>query len=227
MSSEGSLLVGLTGGIGTGKSRVADLLEELGASVVCSDRVVHELQAAGGPALAAIVAEFGEDFLTSEGELDRVRLGRLVFETPDARRKLGRIMGPLILPELRRRTEELQSRGDRVVVVDIPLLIESRGSGRGAGALLPFDLVLLVYASEAQQLERVIARDELSEGEARSRIAAQLSIEEKRGLADVVVDNSGSWEETEKFVRELYAGWLGGTSADSKLPESGVPLNGA
>jgi dephospho-CoA kinase len=86
---------------------------------------------------------------------------------------------------------------------------------------------LLVYASEAQQLERVIARDELSEGEARSRIAAQLSIEEKRGLADVVVDNSGSWEETEKFVRELYAGWLGGTSADSKLPESGVPLNGA
>ncbi len=226
MSAEGSLLVGLTGGIGTGKSRVADLLEELGASVVCSDRLVHELQAAGGLALDAIVAEFGEDFLTSEGELDRVKLGTLVFETPEARRKLGRIMGPLILPELRRRTEELQSRGDRVVVVDIPLLIESRSSGFGAGALLPFDLVLVVYASEAQQLERVIARDGLSEGEARSRIAAQLSIEEKRGLADVVIDNSGSWNETQTLVRQLYASWVGGTSTDSKTPESGAPLSG-
>jgi len=203
-----SLVVGLTGGIGTGKSKVSGLLEQLGAAVDCSDKIVRELQAPGGAGLRAIVAAFGPEYLTAGGELDRAKLGKRVFEDREARQRLNLLIHPLVTAEHQRRVAAHRARGVLVIVLDIPLLLEGRKAGVGTGAIVPFDLVVLVYATEAQQLERVCARDGLSREDAQARIAAQLPIEEKRALADAAIDNSGPWEATEKQVRELYAGWL-------------------
>lgn len=208
MAGTGALLIGLTGGIGTGKSKVADLLERLGAAVDCSDKIVRELQAPGGPGLRAIVESFGPEYLTASGELDRAKLGKLVFEDRDARLRLNLLIHPLVTAEHQRRVAAHRARGVTVIVADIPLLLEGKKAGVGTGAILPFDLIVLVYAPEAKQLERVVARDRLTPEDARARIQSQLSIEEKRALADVVIDNSGSWEVTEKQVRELYASWV-------------------
>jgi len=205
-----ALLVGLTGGIGTGKSRVSELLEQLGAAVDCSDKIVRELQAPGGAGLRAIVDAFGPEYLTPGGELDRAKLGKRVFEDKDARLKLNLLIHPLVTAEHQRRLAAHRARGAAVIVADIPLLLEGRKAGIGTGAILPFDLIAVVYATEAQQLERVVARDGLSPADARARIASQVPIEEKRAMADVVIDNSGSWEATEKQVRELYAAWAKG-----------------
>ncbi len=212
------LTIGLTGGIGTGKSRVAELLRALGAAVECSDEIVREIQAPGGAALAEIAATFGESYLLPSGELDRARLGELVFRDPDARKKLGDLIHPLVYRELARRLEAHRRRQVPVVVLDIPLLLEGRKAGRGSGALLPLDLILLVYADEQIQLERIMARDGLSPEDALARIRSQLSIEEKRAMADVVIDNSGEWEATAQVVHEHYAEWI---SADGLSAEPG------
>jgi len=205
--AQNGLLVGLTGGIGTGKTRVADLLASLGAAVECSDKIVRELQAGGGAVLRAIAEAFGPEYLTPDGELDRAKLGKKVFADAQARMRLNALVHPLVTAELQRRVAAHRAKGTAVIVVDIPLLLEGRKAGVGTGAVLPFDVIALVYSSPEQQLERVTARDALSADDARARIAAQLPIDEKRALADVVIDNTGAWEATEKQVRELYALW--------------------
>ncbi len=203
-----SKLVGLTGGIGSGKSRVADLLRELGAVVECSDLIVRELQAPGGAALAEMVATFGDEYLLPDGTLDRARLGQLVFGDPSARQRLNQIVHPLVYLEYRRRIERHRRAGVPVIVLDIPLLLEGKKSGTGSGALIAFDVIVVVYASPATQLARVMARDQLSREQAQTRIQAQMPIEEKRRMADVVIENDGDWAATERHVRELYARWL-------------------
>lgn len=208
MAGTGSILIGLTGGIGTGKSRVADLLRALGAAVECSDTIVRELQAPGGAGLAAIVDAFGPEYLTPAGELDRPKLGKLVFNDPAARAKLNLLIHPLVTRETQQRVAAHRARGVPVIVADIPLLLEGKKAGIGSGAVLPFDRIVVVYATEEQQLARVMARDKLSREDALARIRSQLPIEEKRALADVVIDNSGAWEAAEKQTRELYAEWV-------------------
>jgi dephospho-CoA kinase len=203
-----SKLVGLTGGIGTGKSRVADLLRSLGAVVECSDLIVRELQAPGGAALDEIAATFGREVLLPDGTLDRAKLGQRVFRDPGARARLNRIVHPLVYREFERRVAGHRSRGAAVIVVDIPLLLEGKKSGTGSGAKLPFDVIVLVYASPDTQVARVMARDGLSREDALARIRAQMPIEEKRRMSDVVIENDGDWAATERHVRELYAGWL-------------------
>ena len=207
MARAKGLLVGLTGGIGTGKTRVADLLAELGAAVECSDKIVRELQARGGAGLRAIAEAFGPEYLSAEGELDRAKLGQKVFGDVQARMRLNALIHPLVTAELQRRVAAHRARETAVIVVDIPLLLEGKKAGVGTGAVLPFDVIAVVYSAPAQQLERVTARDSLSRDAALARIGAQLSIDEKRALADVVIDNSGAWEATEKQVRELFASW--------------------
>jgi dephospho-CoA kinase len=202
-----TLVVGLTGGIGTGKSRVVELLARLGAAIVDSDRIVRELQQPGGAALARIAETFGREYLLPDGNLDRAKLGKLVFDHPAERLKLNAIMLPAVTAELRARMERLRAAGERVIVLDIPLLLEGRKSGTGAGAVLPFDVVVVVYADEETQVRRVMERDKLSRPDARARVGSQLPIEEKRRMADVVIDNSGDWDATEKRVRELFAQW--------------------
>ena len=205
-----STVVGLTGGIGTGKTRVAELLRELGAAVECSDLIVRELQEPGGEILAAIREEFGPEVLLPSGELDRAKLGERVFGDDEARTRLGNLIHPAVYRELYRRMEEHRAAGVNVIVLDIPLLLEGKRSGRGSGAKLPFDVIAVVYASEETQLERVLARDGLTPDEARARVRSQVPIEEKREMADVVIDNSGAWESAEEQVRELYEAWVEG-----------------
>lgn len=203
-------MVGLTGGIGTGKSTVARLLAGLGAVVVDADAIVHELQARGTPLLAKIADVFGPGILHPDGSLDRAQLGQLVFADPDARRRLGELVHPAVGLEMLRRLEAAKASGAPLVVLDIPLLLEARAS-RSADPTRPktaSDLageVIVVYAREEQQIERQMARDGSSREHATQRVRAQLSIEEKRKLADHVIDNSGSLADTERQVRELYA----------------------
>jgi dephospho-CoA kinase len=126
-----------------------------------------------------------------------------------ARGKLGNIIHPLVYLELTERLKKHAQAGAPVIVLDIPLLLEGRRAGRGSGAGIPFDEVVVVYASEATQIARVMARDGLSRTDAEARVRAQMPIEEKRAMADTVIDNSGAWETTERAVRELWERWTG------------------
>jgi dephospho-CoA kinase len=202
-------VVGLTGGIGTGKSTVARLLAALGARVIDADAIVHELQAPGTPLLAKIAEAFGPEMLRPDGALDRERLGKLVFSDPAARRRLNELVHPAVGMEMLRRLEAARAAGVPLVVLDIPLLLEGRArAGEPGRARTASDLVsevIVVYAPESAQIERQVARDGATREHAAERVAAQLSIEEKRKLADHVIDNSGSLEATERQVRELYA----------------------
>jgi dephospho-CoA kinase len=197
-------VIGLSGGIATGKSTVARLLEKLGAVVIDADAIVHELQAPGAPMLAEIAAAFGAELIGPDGVLDRARLGEIVFRDVEARRRLGLIVHPKVGAEMARRLAESRAAGVKLVVLDIPLLFEGRKAGTGSAALLGMDATVLVYAPEALQVERQVAREGYSRDEALRRVRAQMPIEEKRALADHVIDNSGSLAETERQVRELY-----------------------
>lgn len=196
--------IGLTGGIGSGKSTVARMLAARGAVVIDADRIVHELQAPGTPALAEIVAAFGPAVLRADGSLDRPALGAIVFRDPEARARLNAILHPRVGAEMARREREAREAGAPLIVLDIPLLLEGRSSGTGTAARLGFDAIVVVWVPEAVQVTRTCARDGCDAAEARRRIAAQLPLDEKRGLADHVIDNSGSLEQTQRQVDALW-----------------------
>jgi dephospho-CoA kinase len=206
-------ILGLTGGIGSGKSTVTRILAELGATTIDADAIVHEQQAPGQPMLREIAAAFGEDVIAEDGSLDREALGAIVFRDESARARLGTIVHPPVIAEMMRRAKAAVEAGDPLVVLDIPLLFEGRQSGRGSGAIMDFDRTLLVWVSRDVQIERTMARDDCDRAEAERRIAAQLPIDEKREMADHVIDNSGSLEETREqvvaLVKELTQGELG------------------
>lgn len=202
-------VVGLTGGIGTGKSTVSAMWTGLGALLIDADRIVRELQAPGTPVLEAMVEAFGPEILQPGGELDRKGLGERVFSDPASRLRLGAIIGPAILGEMAARTEAARDAGAELVVLDIPLLFEGRGRGRAAPGEPPrstADLAsetVLVWAPEAQQIARQMERDDATREHALARIAAQMPIDEKRALADHVIDNSGTLEETRAQLETL------------------------
>lgn len=197
-------IAGLSGGIGSGKSTVAAVLADLGAVVIDADAIVHELQAPGSPVLLQLAEAFGDGIIDASGALDRAALGAIVFEDAAARAKLGAIMHPLVGAEMMRRLVEAREAGALLIVLDIPLLFEGIKSGTGISTQLGFDATIAVHVPESVQVERQIARDGCSSEEALRRIRAQLPIDEKRELADFVIDNAGSREETEQQVRELY-----------------------
>ena len=153
--------------------------------------------------LERIVDTFGPGVLASSGELDRNALGSLVFGDADVRQRLNAIVHPSVGVEMARRIEEAQKARAPLVIVDIPLLLENGRSG-------DFDAVVVVYCRESQQIERQQTRDGSSREEAEQRVRAQLSIEEKRRLADHVIDNSGRLEETDRQVRALYEALIEG-----------------
>jgi dephospho-CoA kinase len=197
-------VVGLSGGIGTGKSTVARFLAELGATVIDADSIVRELQAPGAPLLDEIADAFGTEVIGADGALDRPALADIIFGDPDARARLAGIVHPKVGEVMNERTARAQAAGAPLIVLDIPLLFEGREARSGGASALPFDVTVLIYAPEPTQIARQMARDGCDREEALRRIRAQLPIEEKKALADVVLDNSGSIEETERQAREFY-----------------------
>ena len=181
-------VIGLTGGIASGKSTITDFLRRQGYPVIDADQVVHELQAKGGKLYQVLVAEFGNSILTAEGDLDRKKLGQAVFENAGLRARLSLLQDKIIREELLARRDALKQTED-VIFMDIPLLYEADYSGE-------VDEVWLVYVDKAQQLERLMKRNGFSVQDAENRLNAQLSLKEKRAKAQVLIDNSGVVEET-------------------------------
>ncbi|WP_433888770.1 dephospho-CoA kinase [Streptomyces sp. CA-111067] len=189
------LKIGLTGGIGAGKSEVARLLASYGAILVDSDRISREVVEPGTAGLAAIVAEFGPDVLAADGTLDRPKLGRIVFADEDRRKALNAIVHPLVGA----RSAELQKQagpGD-IVAHDVPLLTEN-------GLAPLYDLVIVVDADPATQLDRLVRQRGMAEDEARSRMAAQATRAERLAVADLVIDNDGPLAALEPQVRAVW-----------------------
>jgi dephospho-CoA kinase len=190
-------VVGLTGGIGTGKSTVAAMLRELGATVIDADEATRAVQARGTEGLHRLAQEFGPAILGPDGELNRSRLAEIAFADPDARRRLNGIVHPLVRQWMAERQQEAFERGDAVVVLDIPLLFESRGANA-------FETVVLVYAPEELQVRRLVELRGMTEEQALARIAAQTPIEEKRRLATHVIENTGSLQQLRDQVRQVW-----------------------
>jgi dephospho-CoA kinase len=189
------LRVGLTGGIGSGKSEVSARLAERGAVLIDADKIARAVVEPGTPGLAAVVAEFGEQVLRPDGSMDRERVGAIVFADDSRRAALNAIVHPLV----GRRMEELAAEGgeDAIVVYDVPLLAENGLSGL-------YDLVVVVDAPEEIQLARLTGRRGMSEADARARIAAQASREQRLAIADHVIDNSGTLDGLERQVKALW-----------------------
>ncbi|SFE68352.1 dephospho-CoA kinase [Streptomyces mirabilis] len=190
------LKVGLTGGIGAGKSEVSRLLVRLGAVLIDADLIAREVVAPGTPGLAAVVDAFGQDVLAPDGGLDRPKLGSIVFADPEKLAVLNSIVHPLV--GARSRELEGAAAEDAVVIHDVPLLAEN--------ALRPlYDLVVVVDASPETQLDRLVRLRGMTEADARARMASQATREKRLGIADVVIDNDVPLEELEGRVREVWA----------------------
>jgi dephospho-CoA kinase len=195
------VLVGLTGGIATGKSTVSELLRALGAVVLDADVLAREVVEPGQPALAAIVREFGRDVLSPDGRLDRKKLAAVVFAAPERRKALEAITHPAIRDRFLAHLAELEAQGfEGLVVWDAPVMIE-------AGGHKAMDRLVVVVADAATQLARAVGRDG-DRADVERRIANQLPLAEKARLADYVIDNSGDRAATEARTREVYAALL-------------------
>ncbi|MDA3021754.1 MAG: dephospho-CoA kinase [Actinomycetota bacterium] len=188
--------IGLTGGIGSGKSTVASLLKEHGATVIDADEIARELVEPGQPALGDLVAEFGPRILTASGTLSRGELAKLAFSDPEATRRLNAIMHPLIRSESARRLGSAPSSA--VVVYDMPLLVETNQRDL-------VDIVVVVDVPRSLQVERSVTMRGLDREDVERRMQAQASREERLAVADYVIDNSGSPDELEAAVVGLWA----------------------
>ena len=188
------LNIGLTGGIGSGKSTVSALLADRGAVIVDADRIAREVVEPGTPGLAAVVAAFGESVVGPDGSLDRPALAAVVFADPEARARLDGIVHPLV----RARAAEVVAAAppDAVLVHDIPLLVETGQAGR-------YELVLVVQADLDTRVARLVRRG-MTEDDARARIATQATDEQRAAVADVVLDNSGTREELATRVERFW-----------------------
>jgi dephospho-CoA kinase len=196
------LLVGLTGGIATGKSTVSEMLRRRGCVVIDADVLAREVVAPGEPALDAIAAEFGADVIGPDGTLDRKKLGAIVFRDAERRKRLEAITHPAIRACFARRIAELvERRFAGLVVFDAPVMIES-------GNYRHMDRLVVVATDPATQVARLMARDGIDREDAERRIASQMPVADKAKLADYVIDNSGDRAATERQVERVYEALL-------------------
>jgi dephospho-CoA kinase len=195
------LLVGLTGGLATGKSTVSEILRRLGCVVIDADLLAREIVEPGQPALAAIAREFGPDVLRPDGTLDRKRLGAIVFADPARRRRVEAITHPAIRDRFQARLAELEAQGfEGLVIWDAPVMIESGGHKA-------MDRLVVVVTDAATQRARALGRDG-DPADAERKIASQMPLADKAALADHVIDNSGDRAATEARTREVHAALL-------------------
>lgn len=193
------LIVGLTGSIATGKSLVSGYLRQLGAYIIDWDVIARQICEPGLPAWNDIVNCFGKDILQQDQKIDRAKLGKIVFTDEAKRLKLDNFTHPRATEEAQRREKAIaEAEPDAVIVHDVPLLFE-------VGIDKMVDKTVVVYITEENQVKRLMARDGISEEDARNRIRSQMPVAEKVKRADYVVDNNGSMEETKRQVQELYS----------------------
>jgi len=192
------LLVGLTGGIGSGKSAVAQIFKRLGAHLIDADELAHEAVRPGGPVLKRIVEDFGPDLLNPDGTLDRAKLGRAVFEDSDKRERLNAIVHPYVFMEEERRRKEIAQKDPKAIVLfDAALLIET-------GSYQLMDKVILVTIDRREQIGRIMKRDGLSREEALRRVEAQMPQSEKKDKADYIIDGGQPLHTIEDQARRIY-----------------------
>ena len=192
------VIAGLTGGIASGKSTASAFLEQAGAVIVDADKIAREVVQKGRPAWRKIVEAFGGSVLQPDGEINRILLGDIIFNDPDRKQALNRIVHPEVISETAARLAEIEKNQPRaVVILDVPLLIES---GMDAG----LSDIIVVYVPEPVQMQRLMARDALTLEQALARIRSQMPIEEKKKRASIVIDNSGSREDTRIVSLRVY-----------------------
>lgn len=187
-------IIGITGGIASGKSTVTEFLRQQGYQVIDADQVVHELQEPGGRLYQALLSAFGSAILREDGRLDRPKLGAMIFGNPQLLEQSSQIQNQIIREELAGRRDMLAETED-IFFMDLPLLFELQYEDW-------FDQIWLVDVTKETQLSRLMTRTGLSQEEAEKRVAAQLSLQEKRKRADVLIDNNGSLEETRQQLRD-------------------------
>lgn len=192
------LIAGLTGGIASGKSTVSAFLEDAGAVIVDADKIARDVVQKDKPAWRKIVDAFGTSILLPDGEINRILLGDIIFNDPSKKQILNRIIHPEVFTETAARLAEIEKKQpDAVVILDVPLLIES-GMDTGLSD------ILVVYVPESVQIQRLMNRDALTQEQALARIRSQMSIEEKKKRATILIDNSGSRENTRIISLGIY-----------------------
>jgi dephospho-CoA kinase len=197
-----TVVIGLTGGIASGKSTVSDMLRKQGIRVIDADQIAREVVEIGKPAYEQIVKTFGQDILHEDKTINREKLGTLIFSEENKRQQLNKIVHPAVRKEMLKQTEEEKAHQAKIVVLDIPLLFESK-------LTYMVDEIIVVYVDEETQLKRLMKRNSYSEEEAKIRIGSQLPLKEKAELADEIIHNQGSIEETRAQVHELISKLIG------------------
>lgn len=191
-------VIGLTGGIATGKSTVSALLKTAGAVIIDADRIARQVVKKGSPAYRKIIEHFGETMLLPDGEINRSALGDIIFNDPQKKRLLNSIVHPHVRREQNRQLKNIEKKDpDAIVILDIPLLIETQTLG-------DLSEVIVVYAPEHIQVKRLMQRDNISKAAALARIRSQIPIEEKKDKATIVIDNSGTRENTRKQTLKVF-----------------------
>lgn len=190
--------VGLTGSIAVGKSFVVSVLAELGCVVFDADKIAHAVMEPGHAAHTDLVREFGEGILAADGQIDRMKLGPIVFADAERRKRLNEIVHPRVIEEQNRLLAEAEARDpDGIAIIDAALMIESGGYKR-------FDKLIVVYCDRETQVARLMKRNQLTREDAERRISAQMSSDEKRRYADYEIDTSGTFDETRQHVVAVY-----------------------
>ncbi|WHZ01976.1 dephospho-CoA kinase [Neobacillus sp. YX16] len=195
-----SLVIGLTGGIASGKSTVSNMFKEMDITVIDADVEARLAVEKGEPAYQKIIAEFGDDIVLDTEEIDRAKLGSIIFHNAEKRQILNGIVHPEVRKRMNNQVEAARARGEQVIVLDIPLLFESKLTHM-------VEKTILVYVDRDIQLNRLMERNDLSLEDAEARISSQMPLSDKVALADAVINNNGTISETKKQVIEVLTGW--------------------
>ncbi|MBA4537091.1 dephospho-CoA kinase [Bacillus aquiflavi] len=195
-----SIIIGLTGGIASGKSTVANMLKERGMTVIDADIEARLAVEKGEKAYESIVEQFGKDILQQDGAIDRVKLGSIIFHHEEKRKQLNSIVHPAVRKRMIEKKTLAETRGEKIIVMDLPLLFENK-------LMHMVDKTILVYVNESVQLKRLMERNQLSREEAIARIQSQMPLDEKKHLADAVIDNNQTLEETEHQLVNILHQW--------------------